>query len=130
MRARKKKLLKSYKSKIRFQNMDMAQKQKQDSWQSFLKGKGAKKKTGFLTGGPGEGPRTERYIRGSWSATVCVVTGVVMREASRHNGYGRKPQGKRGGKCKDRHCAEAAAACRAQPQSQALVARFDALACC
>ncbi|KXZ56279.1 hypothetical protein GPECTOR_1g244 [Gonium pectorale] len=49
-RARKKKLLKSLKSKIRFQNMDLAQKQKQDSWQSFLKGKGSKKKTGFLTG--------------------------------------------------------------------------------
>ena len=30
--------------------MDLAQKQKQDSWQSFLKGKGSKKKTGFLTG--------------------------------------------------------------------------------
>ncbi|GLC35098.1 hypothetical protein PLESTM_000279300 [Pleodorina starrii] len=49
-RARKKKLLKSFKSKIRFQNMDLAQKQKQDTWQSFLKGKGSKKKTGFLTG--------------------------------------------------------------------------------
>ncbi|KAG2484619.1 hypothetical protein HYH03_016573 [Edaphochlamys debaryana] len=49
-KARKKKLLKSFKSKIRFQNMDLAQKQKQDSWQSFLKGKGSKKKTGFLTG--------------------------------------------------------------------------------
>ncbi|EFJ51259.1 hypothetical protein VOLCADRAFT_103530 [Volvox carteri f. nagariensis] len=49
-KARKKKLLKSFKSKIRFQNMDLAQKQKQDTWQSFLKGKGSKKKTGFLTG--------------------------------------------------------------------------------
>eukprot|EP00198_Chlamydomonas_reinhardtii_P010410 XP_001699747.1 predicted protein [Chlamydomonas reinhardtii] len=49
-KARKKKLLKSMKSKIRFQQKDLAQKQKQDSWQSFLKGKGSKKKTGFLTG--------------------------------------------------------------------------------
>lgn len=48
-KARKRKLLKSYKSKIRFQNMDLAQKKKQDSWQSFVKGKGTKKKTGFLT---------------------------------------------------------------------------------
>ncbi|KAG2454532.1 hypothetical protein HYH02_000379 [Chlamydomonas schloesseri] len=49
-KARKKKLLKSMKSKIRFQQKDLAQKQKQDNWQSFLKGKGSKKKTGFLTG--------------------------------------------------------------------------------
>jgi hypothetical protein len=33
--------------------MDLAQKQKADSWQSFMKGKGAKKKTGFLTGDVG-----------------------------------------------------------------------------
>lgn len=32
------------------QNMDMAQKQKADSWQKFVKGKGAKKVTGFFTG--------------------------------------------------------------------------------
>ena len=51
MRLRKKKLLKSYKSKIRFAQKDLAQKHKQDNWQSFLKGKGSKKKTGFLTGG-------------------------------------------------------------------------------
>lgn len=44
--ARKKKLLKSYKSKMRFQHMDVVQKEKQSSWQSFLKGKGSKKKTG------------------------------------------------------------------------------------
>lgn len=48
--ARKRKLLKSYKSKIRFANKDMVQKQKQDNWQSFLKGKATKKKPGFLTG--------------------------------------------------------------------------------
>jgi Flp pilus assembly protein TadB len=44
--ARKKKLMKSYKSKIRFQQMDIQQKEKQSNWQSFLKGKGSKKKTG------------------------------------------------------------------------------------
>jgi len=49
-KARKRKLLKSYKSKIRFQEMDVAQKEKQDSWQSFLTGKGGKKKAGFFTG--------------------------------------------------------------------------------
>lgn len=48
---RKRKLLKSYKSKMRFQEMDKKQKDSQDSWQNFQKGKGAKKKTGFLTGG-------------------------------------------------------------------------------
>jgi survival-of-motor-neuron-related-splicing factor 30 len=47
---RKRKLTKSYKSKIRFQNMDLATKKKADSWQDFVSGKGAKKKTGFLTG--------------------------------------------------------------------------------
>lgn len=30
--------------------MDIAQKEKQGSWQSFLKGKGSKSKTGFITG--------------------------------------------------------------------------------
>ena len=49
-KARKKKLIKSYKSKMRFQSMDLAQAEKQSSWQSFQSGKGAKKKTGFLTG--------------------------------------------------------------------------------
>lgn len=48
--ARKKKLLKSYKSKIRFQNLDLKVKEKQGNWQSFLKGKGGKAKTGFMTG--------------------------------------------------------------------------------
>jgi survival-of-motor-neuron-related-splicing factor 30 len=48
--ARKKKLLKSYKSKIRFQNLDLAQKEKQGSWQAFLKGKGGKAKAGYMTG--------------------------------------------------------------------------------
>ncbi|GBF92995.1 hypothetical protein Rsub_05831 [Raphidocelis subcapitata] len=47
---KKKKLLKSYKSKIRFQNMDIQQKEKQGSWQQFLKGKGSKPKSGFITG--------------------------------------------------------------------------------
>ncbi len=44
--AKKRKLQKSYKSKMRFQNMDIHSKEKQNSWQSFLKGKGGKKKTG------------------------------------------------------------------------------------
>lgn len=44
--ARKKKLLKSYKSKKRFQQMDIKQKERQDNWQSFLKGKGGKPKQG------------------------------------------------------------------------------------
>ncbi len=44
---RKKKLIKSYKSKARFQEMDMAQKAKKDNWQSFLSGKATKKKTGM-----------------------------------------------------------------------------------
>ncbi len=49
-RERKKKLLKSYKSKIRFQNLDMKVKEKQGNWQQFLKGKGGKQKAGFMTG--------------------------------------------------------------------------------
>jgi len=47
--ARKKKLLKSYKSKKRFQQMDIKTKEKQDNWQSFLKGKGSKPKQGGHT---------------------------------------------------------------------------------
>ncbi|WIA16543.1 hypothetical protein OEZ85_013217 [Tetradesmus obliquus] len=48
--ARKKKLLKSFKSKRRFQEMDIKQKEHQSNWQSFLKGKGGKPKTGYFTG--------------------------------------------------------------------------------
>mmetsp|Transcript_21723 Transcript_21723/g.37019 ORF Transcript_21723/g.37019 Transcript_21723/m.37019 type:complete len:325 (-) Transcript_21723:717-1691(-) len=47
---RKKKLIKSFKSKMRFQNMDMTTKNKQDNWKDFMSGKGTKKKTGFFTG--------------------------------------------------------------------------------
>ncbi|EIE26983.1 hypothetical protein COCSUDRAFT_64747 [Coccomyxa subellipsoidea C-169] len=48
-KAKKKKLQKSYKSKKRFQEMDMVTKKKQQSWLDFKSGKGAKKKTGFLS---------------------------------------------------------------------------------
>ena len=43
-RSRKKKLQKSHKSKLRFQQLDQEVKHRQDSWQNFKKGKGAKKK--------------------------------------------------------------------------------------
>ena len=46
---KKRKLLKSYKSKLRFQSMDMESKHRQQSWLNFKTGKGAKKKTGFLS---------------------------------------------------------------------------------
>lgn len=49
---KKKKLAKSYKSKMRFQKLDVEQKDRQSSWLNFKKGKGSKKKTGFLTGVP------------------------------------------------------------------------------
>lgn len=49
--ARKKKLLKSYKSKKRFQEMDIKQKQRADNWQHFLKGKGGKPKQGGCRAG-------------------------------------------------------------------------------
>lgn len=49
-KVRKRKLIKSYKSKMRFQEMDLTQKSKADSWQNFMTGKGSKKKTGFFTG--------------------------------------------------------------------------------
>lgn len=52
--ARKKKLLKSYKSKKRFQQMDIKQKERADSWQSFLKGKGSKPKQGGCWGREGQ----------------------------------------------------------------------------
>ena len=47
---KKRKLIKAHKSKIRFQTMDLETKSKQSNWQSFLKGKGAKAKAGFMTG--------------------------------------------------------------------------------
>lgn len=47
-KAKKKKLQKSFKSKMRFQEMDMVTKKKQQSWLDFKSGKGAKKKVGLL----------------------------------------------------------------------------------
>lgn len=44
---KKKKLLKSYKSKIRFQKLDLEQKEKQKNWTDFVQGKGSKKKVSF-----------------------------------------------------------------------------------
>ena len=41
---KKKKLQKSMKSKMRFQKLDQATKDRQQSWLDFRKGKGAKKK--------------------------------------------------------------------------------------
>ena len=38
-KARKRKLIKSFKSKQRFQMMDIAQKEKADAWKSFVQGK-------------------------------------------------------------------------------------------
>ena len=49
-RAKKKKLAKSYKSKLRFHKMDTETKVRQSSWLDFQKGKGTKKKAGFFTG--------------------------------------------------------------------------------
>ena len=48
-RARKKKLQKSHKSKLRFQQLDQEVKHRQDNWQNFKKGKGAKKKVWQLS---------------------------------------------------------------------------------
>ncbi|GAB4813628.1 hypothetical protein N2152v2_000674 [Parachlorella kessleri] len=47
---KKKKLQKSYKSKLRFHKMDQATKGKAEAWRNFVSGKGSKKKAGFLTG--------------------------------------------------------------------------------
>jgi survival-of-motor-neuron-related-splicing factor 30 len=49
-RIKKKKILKSMKSKHRFAEMDRKQQSKKSDWQSFVKGKGSKKKKGFYTG--------------------------------------------------------------------------------
>ncbi|QDZ24623.1 hypothetical protein HOP50_14g71610 [Chloropicon primus] len=47
---KKKKILKSMKKKERFVEMDRKQNEKKSSWQSFVQGKGSKKKKGFMTG--------------------------------------------------------------------------------
>lgn len=48
-KAKKKKLQKSYKSKLRFRKLDMQTKNRQQSWLDFRKGKGAKKKVCIRT---------------------------------------------------------------------------------
>ena len=49
-RNRKKKLQKSFKNKKRFQDMDALTRKKQQNWQDFKTGKGAKKKVTPLIG--------------------------------------------------------------------------------
>ncbi len=49
-RVKKTKILKSLKKKERFSKLDQQQSDKKSNWQSFLKGKGSKKKKGFMTG--------------------------------------------------------------------------------
>ena len=49
-RNKKKKLQKSWKSKLRFQRLDLETKQRQQSWLDFKKGKGAKKKARHAVG--------------------------------------------------------------------------------
>lgn len=51
----------------RFQNMDAKQKEKQGSWQSFLKGKGGKAKAGFITGKKKQSMCARRAAR-AWGA--------------------------------------------------------------
>ena len=43
-RAKKRKLQKSFKSKLRFQKLDLETKARQQSWLDFKRGKGARKK--------------------------------------------------------------------------------------
>jgi hypothetical protein len=75
---RKKKLMKSYKSKIRFQNMDMTQKVKQDSWKNFQTGKGAKKKAGFFGEGQQHPVDAELY-HSNTSCTSNTSTNNINR---------------------------------------------------
>jgi hypothetical protein len=90
--ARKKKLLKSYKSKKRFQQMDIKQKERADSWQSFLKGKGSKPKQG--EGGQGVGSTTEREGGGMHHNTGAVwfVLTSSTQLAVNHSGQGQQIQ--------------------------------------
>lgn len=52
------------------QNMDLKQKEKADSWQNFISGKGSKKKTGFFTGGCVWGVREGREEGGRFGCMV------------------------------------------------------------
>ncbi len=67
-RIKKRKLVKSYKSKIRFQKLDSQQREKQSSWLNFQKGKGTKKKAGFFTGAQ---RAHKRLARRAWVVTIC-----------------------------------------------------------
>mmetsp|Transcript_28047 Transcript_28047/g.75770 ORF Transcript_28047/g.75770 Transcript_28047/m.75770 type:complete len:326 (-) Transcript_28047:669-1646(-) len=87
--ARKKKLIKSCKSKMRFQNMDLAQKAKADNWHNFVSGKGKKKKTGFFTGRKKE---SQFRVPDSLNAKVGVVgSGKGMTENQKHKPVGALP---------------------------------------
>jgi hypothetical protein len=70
--ARKKKLLKSFKSKRRFQEMDVKQKERQSNWQSFLKGKGSKPKTGGWPAG------TCRCAASDYLFSLCLWAQVLV----------------------------------------------------
>lgn len=76
--ARKKKLIKSCKSKMRFQNMDLAQKAKADNWHNFVSGKGKKKKTGFFTGA--HAPVLQGRVQGVAGRRVVGPTGMQAQQ--------------------------------------------------
>lgn len=58
------------------QNMDLVQKEKQDSWKTFQTGKGSKKKPGFLTG-----TKKESIFASSEQGKVGVIGSGKVRGA-------------------------------------------------
>ena len=89
-RLKKRKLVKSYKSKIRFQKLDSQQREKQSSWLNFQKGKGTKKKAGFFTGARRAHQHLSRRARLAWICRAdCLEHGCTSELAhmSRRNGH-------------------------------------------
>jgi hypothetical protein len=86
--ARKKKLLKSYKSKKRFQQMDIKQKERADSWQSFLKGKGSKPKQGGCWESWESWERKGRGKRQTWSIGLLKLAGQHCCSPAEHSAEG------------------------------------------
>jgi survival of motor neuron-related-splicing factor 30 len=97
-RIKKKKLIKSFKNKQRFQQMDTVQKEKADAWKSFINKKGTKKKKtagGGLTGAMNKKQSMFSVAEGTTAKVGVVGSGKGMTdyEKKKRHAFDTGPEG-------------------------------------
>lgn len=83
-RNRKKKLQKSFKNKKRFQDMDALTRKKQQNWQDFKTGKGAKKKVTFTGQWPCHVLEVPSAFSYTWVPGTCTWHALMHAPTSWH----------------------------------------------